>query len=136
MSSHAPGLPRWAAGGPGAHGDRGQISVEMLGITPLILVVLLLVWQFVLVGYTYTLAGNAADEAARAAAVGADPQAAARADLPQAWTDGAAASVSSGTGDVVTARVSLRVPMLLPGFLDVPFLTVDGDAGAARERPR
>ncbi|MGW7005075.1 TadE/TadG family type IV pilus assembly protein [Streptomyces sp. NPDC054933] len=133
MRIHVPGLPRSAAGRPGARDDRGQVSVELLGITPLILIVLLLVWQFVLVGYTYTLAGNAADEAARAAAVGGDPLAAARADLPQAWSDGAATSVSPGA-DVVTARVSLRVPMLLPGFLDLPFLTVDGDAGAGRER--
>ncbi|MCQ4046018.1 TadE/TadG family type IV pilus assembly protein [Streptantibioticus rubrisoli] len=113
--------------------DRGQVSVELLGITPLILLVLLLVWQFVLVGYTYTLAGNAADEAARAAAVGSDPQAAAQRDLPGAWSDGAAASVATGA-DVVTARVALHVPMLVPGFLDVPALTVTGEAGAGRER--
>ncbi len=115
--------------------DRGQVSVELLGITPLILVVLLLVWQFVLVGYTYTLAGNAADEAARAAAVGSDPQAAARQDLPGAWSDGAATSVSTGT-DVVTARVALHVPMLVPGFLALPALTVSGESGAAREQRR
>ena len=38
--------------------DRGQVSVELLGITPLILVVLVLLWQFVLLGYAWTLAGN------------------------------------------------------------------------------
>ena len=52
--------------------DRGQVTVELLGITPLILVVLVALWQFVLVGYTYTLAGNAADEGARTAAVGGE----------------------------------------------------------------
>ncbi len=114
-------------------GERGQVSVELLGVTPLILLTLLLVWQFVLLGYTFTLAGNAADEAARAAAVGRDPAAAARSDLPSAWASGAA--VSTGLdGDVVTAHVALRVPVLVPGFVAFPF-TVDGDAGAARETP-
>lgn len=46
--------------------DRGQVAIEFLGMTPLIILTLVLMWQFVLVGYTYTLAGNAADEAVRA----------------------------------------------------------------------
>ncbi|KOG37521.1 hypothetical protein ADK38_47275, partial [Streptomyces varsoviensis] len=43
-------------------GDRGQVAVEFVGVLPLILVVLVVVWQCVLVGYTYSLAGNAADK--------------------------------------------------------------------------
>src|ERR671933_57362 len=46
-------------------GDRGQVSIEFLGMTPLIILTLVLMWQAVLVGYAYTLAGNAADEAVR-----------------------------------------------------------------------
>lgn len=46
--------------------DRGQVTIEFLGMTPLIILTLVLMWQFVLVGYTFTLAGNAADEAVRA----------------------------------------------------------------------
>jgi pilus assembly protein CpaE len=113
-------------------GDRGQISVEMLGITPLILIVLVLLWQFVLAGYTYTLAGNAADEAARAAAVGGDPAAAARQDLPSAWASGAAIRTWT-QGPLVKAEVDLAVPVLIPGLVDFPF-TVHGVAGAAQER--
>ncbi|MDI5963988.1 pilus assembly protein [Streptomyces sp. SL13] len=127
---------RWRAAGPLPRpaGDRGQVSVELLGITPLILAVLVVVWQFVVIGYGFVLAGNAADQAARAAAVGHDAGAAARADLPSAaWVSGA--SVAVGTdGDVVTARVSLRVPLLVPGLLSLPF-TVTGDGGAAKETP-
>ncbi len=98
---------RAAGRGPAARaGDRGQVSVELLGITPLILITLVLVWQFVLLGYTFTLAGNAADQAARAAAVGGDPVAAAgRRTCPAAWVSGA--SVGTGSdGDVVTAHAS------------------------------
>lgn len=51
--------------------DAGQVTIEFLGMTPLILVTLVLLWQFVLLGYTFTLAGNAADEAVRAATAAA-----------------------------------------------------------------
>ena len=43
--------------------DRGQVTIEFLGMTPTILVTLVVLWQLVLVGYTFVLAGNAADEA-------------------------------------------------------------------------
>jgi pilus assembly protein CpaE len=55
-------------------------------MTPIILVTLILVWQAVLAGYTFTLAGNAADKAARAAARGEDAGGPARRDLPRART--------------------------------------------------
>ena len=48
--------------------DRGQVTVEFTGMVPLILVTLALLWQVVLVGYTFTLAGDAADEARAATA--------------------------------------------------------------------
>lgn len=117
--------------------DRGQVTLEFLGITPLVITVLLLVWQCVLVGYTFTLAGNAADEAARAAA-GAGPgngqAACARAgkeDLPGAW-QGSFSNASCVTqGGIVKATVKLDVPVIVPG-IDIP-VTISGEAGAAKE---
>lgn len=47
--------------------DKGQVTIEFLGMTPTIIVTLIALWQVVLVGYTYILAGNAADEAVRQA---------------------------------------------------------------------
>ncbi|WP_426365855.1 TadE/TadG family type IV pilus assembly protein [Streptomyces sp. E-08] len=94
--------------------DRGQVAVEFLGMVPLILLTLALLWQVVLVGYTYTLAGNAADEAARSGAVGDDCGEAAKRHLDGAWLDGAEVSCSPGEG-MVTAVVTLRVPVLVPG---------------------
>jgi hypothetical protein len=115
--------------------DSGQVTIEFLGMTPLILLTLVLVWQFVLVGYTFTLAGNAADEAVRAATEvppgerqGACRQAGLD-KLPDAW-DG---TVTCGTGGgYVTADVELRVPVLFPGAIGFPF-TVEGHAGAVEE---
>jgi len=116
--------------------DRGQVTVEFLGMTPLILLTLVLVWQFVLVGYTFTLAGNAADEAVRAGTAvppGARQAACQEAGLKQvsaAYRDGA--TVTCGGTDYVTADVELRVPVLFPGFLGFPF-PVHGHAGAVGE---
>ncbi|WP_234381911.1 pilus assembly protein [Streptomyces dysideae] len=102
---------------------------------PLILLTLVLLWQFVLLGYTFTLAGNAADEAVRAATA-ADPgaregacEAAGLEKLPDAW----GGTVSCGTGGgYVTADVTLRVPVLFPGSIGFPF-EVEGHAGAVEE---
>ncbi|MFE2425329.1 CpaE family protein [Streptomyces sp. NPDC059373] len=110
--------------------DRGQVTLETLGMTPVILITLILVWQAVLAGYTFTLAGNAADEAARAAAVGKDAAAAAAADLPGAWGN-PAVGTSTANGQV-TATVGLEVPVLFPGFINFP-LTVTGHASAVDE---
>ncbi|MEU6574463.1 pilus assembly protein [Streptomyces sp. NPDC046805] len=125
-----------ARGTERAERDRGQVSIEFLGMTPLIVVTLVLLWQCVLVGYTFTLAGNAADEAVRqgtaappGARQGACEQAGLR-HLPGAWR-GAATVRCGGTG-YVTADVSLKVPVLFPGAFAFPF-TVHGHAGAVEE---
>ncbi|MEU2230223.1 TadE/TadG family type IV pilus assembly protein [Streptomyces vietnamensis] len=110
--------------------DRGQVAVEFLGMVPLILLTLALLWQVVLVGYTYTLAGNAADEAARACAVGDDGPAAAQRHIDGAW------SVSGGgcgdtSGGMVHVKVEVEVPVLVPGFGGL--FKVPAEAGAVYE---
>ncbi|QJT03777.1 pilus assembly protein [Streptomyces asoensis] len=116
--------------------DRGQVTIEFLGMTPLIIVTLVVVWQFVLVGYTFTLAGNAADEAVRAgtaAPPGERLEACRQAGLDKlgdAWKGNAV--VDCGGSGYVTADVSLKVPVLFPGTIDFPF-TVHGHAGAVEE---
>ncbi|MFI1657570.1 TadE/TadG family type IV pilus assembly protein [Streptomyces sp. NPDC020472] len=111
--------------------DRGQVAVEFLGMVPLILLTLALLWQVVLVGYTYTLAGNAADEAARAYAVGDDCGEAARRHLDGAWADGVEPDCSAG-GGMVDAVVTVRVPVLFPGVGGL--FRVRGEAAAVDER--
>ncbi|MER6786994.1 pilus assembly protein [Streptomyces sp. NPDC000658] len=105
-------------------------------MTPLIVVTLVVVWQFVLLGYTYTLAGNAADEAVRAGTA-AEPgerdavcQEAGTGKLSDAWQ--ADAEVSCGGSGYVTADVTLHVPVLFPGAFNLPF-TVHAHAGAVEE---
>ncbi|MFC8510189.1 TadE/TadG family type IV pilus assembly protein [Streptomyces sp. NPDC057411] len=114
--------------------DRGQVAVEFVGMLPLILLTLVLLWQCVLIGYTYTLAGNAADEAARAYAVGDDCREAALRNLDGAWASGAGADCGHDDG-LAHARVRLRVPVLFPGVGSFPF-DVTGEAGAVWEGER
>ncbi|MFF0060420.1 TadE/TadG family type IV pilus assembly protein [Streptomyces sp. NPDC005279] len=120
-------------------GDRGQAAIEFTGMVPIVLATMVLLWQAALVGYTFSLAGNAADEAARAGAVARADQSAAcrragREHLPEAWR-GAPGFVCQPSGGLFTATVSLRVPVLFPGSVNFPF-TVDGSASAVNEAVR
>lgn len=118
-------------------GDRGAVTLEFAGMFPILLVVMTILWQCVLYGYSYSLAGNAADEAARAAtaayAVNGDVpgacQTAGSKHLPGAWSG---AKISCGAaGSVMKATVKVDVPLFFPGF-DAGF-KVQGNAGAALE---
>lgn len=92
--------------------ERGQASVELLLVLPLVAALLAVGWQGVLLGQTWWLAGTAARAAARAATVGADPGTAARAALPPgAWRRGVAvARLPDGR-----LRVRLAIPAVVGG---------------------
>ena len=62
--------------------ERGQGSVELLGGLPALLLLGLVSFQLLAVGYAAVLAGNAAEAGALAAAGGADASDAARAAVP------------------------------------------------------
>lgn len=112
--------------------DRGQVAVEFVGMLPLILLTLVLLWQCVLIGYTFTLAGNAADEAARTAAVGGDCEGAALRHVEGAWASSASVDCKGPSGGMVTVTVTLRTPVLFPGAITLPW-RVDGKAAAVWE---
>ncbi|MER0482365.1 TadE/TadG family type IV pilus assembly protein [Streptomyces sp. Edi2] len=119
--------------------DRGQVAVEFMGMLPLILLVLALLWQLVLVGYAFSLAAHAADRGARAGTAteggGAGAcHAAAEEDLPSSWRGGAGISCHPEAG-VWKATVHIEVPVLFPGTGSFPW-PVQGSAGAAKEDPR
>jgi pilus assembly protein CpaE len=98
-------------------GERGQATVEFAGILPLLLIVIILLWQIGLVGYTFMLAGHAAREGARELAIDTTdtvkdrPYAdTALEDLPTAWKKGARVDRANHQ----TVRVKLKVPLLFP----------------------
>ncbi|MGW6978674.1 TadE/TadG family type IV pilus assembly protein [Streptomyces sp. NPDC054932] len=109
-------------------GDRGQVAIEFVGTVPLILLLVAAVWECVLIGYAFSLAGNAADEAARAGAVGRSCREAAAEHISPAWGMHADCGPS---GDIYKATVTLRIPVLHPGL---NFGEITGTAGAAMEK--
>ncbi|MFE0422207.1 TadE/TadG family type IV pilus assembly protein [Streptomyces sp. NPDC058953] len=113
--------------------DRGQAAVEFAGTLPVILLTIGLLWQAALTGYTFSLAGNAADEGARAGAVGGQGacDTAARRTLPSSWK-GARVSCRAD-GELFRAEVRMRVPLFFPGGADIG-VTVDGEGAALDER--
>lgn len=106
-------------GGSGSRDERGQSSAELVAVIPLILVALLAVAQVVVAGWALWSAGSAARAGARAAHVGGDPRAAARAALPLPLRQGA--QIDAG-GPV---EVAVGAPSLFPV---VPRLSVSASS--------
>lgn len=94
----------------------GQASAELVAVIPILIVVVALAGQLAVVGYSLWSAASAARAGARAAAVGGDPQRAARSALPGFLADGAEVD------DAGPVEVRVRAPALLPG---VPAIPVD-----------
>ncbi|MFG2717373.1 TadE/TadG family type IV pilus assembly protein [Streptomyces sp. NPDC048416] len=119
---------------PRGERDRGQTVIEFVGVVPLILLLLVALWQCALVGYTFVLAGNAADEGARAgaAAEGGDGacRAAALHEVPSSF-EGVPDCHADGTG-MYRATVTLKIPILIPGVLNS--YPVHGTAAHVKER--
>ncbi len=106
--------------------ERGQASLELVGLLPLLVAVALAAAQLLAVGYSSVLAGNAAEAGALALAAGGDPRAGARDALP-GWSR-AHARVSVSGGEV---RVELRPPSLLRALAG----NLEVSAGAMVEAP-
>jgi hypothetical protein len=85
--------------------ERGQASVELVAALPGLLLLALVIFQLLAVGYAAVLAGDAAEAGALALAGGADARAAARNAVP-GWSR-ARMTVSVHGGDV---RVAMRPP--------------------------
>jgi hypothetical protein len=88
-----------------SHRQEGQAAVETVALLPIIALVTALLLQAALAGQAAWLAGSAARAAARAAAIEADPAAAARGVLPERLERGL--DVRAGEDGV---RVRIRVP--------------------------
>ena len=100
-------------------GERGQASVEFAGILPLLLIVVLLLWQIGLVGYTFILAGHAAREGARELSTNTTDEPKdrpyaneAEKDLPKAWRKGS--KIDRPDKDETTVRVRAEGPVPVP----------------------
>ena len=95
---------------PGLCNQRGQASVELVAILPLVLLVGALCWQAALAGHAVWMSAHAARAAARADAVGRDPARAARSALPATLER----DLSVRRLDAGGVRVRVGIPFLLP----------------------
>jgi Flp pilus assembly protein TadG len=89
--------------------ERGQAAVEFVAVLPFVLVAGLVAWQLVLVGHVAWQTAGAARSAARAALVGRDAGAAARAALPRSLRNTTRVTSSGGRG----VRVSVPIPLVV-----------------------
>lgn len=120
-------------GRPAAGGQRGSVSLEVLGFTPLVLLVVLAAWQM----QTITVAATAAEQAARVGSRvesrGGDGAAAALDALGAELRRHADAAVTrdddcDGGGSIGTrVVVCVRVPAVIP-FVDLEVFEVRRDA--------
>lgn len=100
--------------------DDGSISLETVGLLPIVFTIALLCWQVLLVGLTFVWSGHAADAATRALAVGQDPGPAARKAVPGSLAgDLSVSPEQAGLTDQVT--VTLATPLVAPGISSLPF---------------
>ncbi|MEU3054564.1 TadE family protein [Streptomyces griseus] len=123
-------------GGLGPNRDRGQTAVEFLGMTPFIILIMLVLWECALIGYTFSLAGNAADVGARKGSgaeygAGIACREGAMKDLPDAWAKNAKVTCRGGSS-LYEATVKLKVPVLVPGLFDLD-TEIKGTAGSPME---
>ena len=79
----------------------------MVAILPLVVLVGAIVWQLALAGHSMWLCAHAARSAARAEAVGGDPEAAARSTLPDSLERGLRVERRSSGGVLVQMRLPL-----------------------------
>jgi len=91
--------------------ERGQASVELVALLPLMAVLAAFGWQVAVAGQAAWLAGTAARAAARAHALGHDATRGARAALPVRLRD----DVRVKTKAPGRVAVRLTVPVIVPG---------------------
>lgn len=102
---------RIRSGGSSA-GERGSVSIELIGALPVVLLSLLVAAQIVIAGYALWSAGIAARAGARAVLTGKQPRPAAEHALPGPLRRDLKVSREGGL------RVGVRIPALIPGLPD------------------
>jgi hypothetical protein len=111
-------------------GEAGQATVELLGMVPLCVVVVLAIAQVLAAGAAREAAGAAATAGAMAQLQGGDAQDAARAAAPGWAKDRLSVDVD---GRVVRVRVTPRA--ILPGTAPLLVAHARADAGPRASRP-
>lgn len=102
--------------------EAGQASIEFAGVLVWMLLAALLVWQLLLVTWSFTQASNAARTASRADGRGGSGETAGRAALSPGLREHAEVRMRGEQ-----ATVWVRIPIVIPG-LDAPSVRARGSA--------
>ncbi len=114
-------LGRRAEAAPPGSPESGQVALETVGVLPVTLLFMFLLWQVVMFGLSSMWAGHAANAAAREASLGnphSQVAAAAHASVPGAVSDHVRVS-SSGQHVEVSIKLSILGPATASSSLDV-----------------
>lgn len=101
--------------------EDGQTTIEFAGLVPLLLFVLIFLWQIVILGVGFISAGHAANEGAHAAAIGKSPEKVAdiaKQAIPWGWDEESEVHYEE-EDDYVAVEVA--IPFALPGIFDSPW---------------
>ena len=93
--------------------QRGQSSVELVGMLWWLLLAAFVVWQLMLAAWAVDQTANAARTASRVQGRGGDAVKAARNALPSGLRDGMKVEINGET-----AKLSVRIPIVVPGLGD------------------
>jgi cell wall-associated NlpC family hydrolase len=115
---------------PRIHLQTGQAAIELLGVLPALAALALLGWYVVAAAHGIDLAGGAARAGARAAAVGAPAERAARATLPDRLSSSARVTRLDAPPGIAGVRVALP-PVAAAG----PALVAEARAAVAASAP-
>lgn len=107
--------------------EKGQASVELVALLPLLAALAALGWQAALAGQAWWLTRIAADSAARAQALGEQPRAAAVRSLPPRLRAGLRV-------DELERGAAIRVRVRLPAVLGVGFGSTTAVASMESQR--
>jgi hypothetical protein len=105
----------------------GQASVELVGVLPLVVMLVLVVGQLLAAGAAAEMAGGAAEAGAVALVQGGDPAAAAKSAVPD-WSRGRMTVVVEDT----RVRVVVRPRAIVPPLVSLLTARASADAGPKR----
>jgi hypothetical protein len=91
--------------------QRGQASVEVVGLLPILLLFAMLIWQMHLAQSAATAVENAARTASRVESLGGDGKRAVLRALPKSQREGVDIEIRGAT-----VRVRTEVPTVVPGL--------------------
>lgn len=94
--------------------ERGQVSIELMGMLPLLAIGLIAALQLIFAVATVQSTATAARAAARTVSQGSDPVTAAERAVPDWVRNKMTVTVTGGADPGV--QVTTRVPILLPGI--------------------